>query len=98
MDKPTKVLFLVNEAEDDTYAVMPHLTGTLDPHTMTGYAHVGQHSAVHMEYVADSRLATPEEYASLKNELEGIGYVLDVQQYTGQEDFEIRERELEAMA
>ncbi len=96
-----KVLFLVHKDDatsDDIFAVFPNITGNMDPNTMMGYAQVGQHSAVHMGYVDESRLATPEEYASLKKELEGIGYVLDVQEFTGQADFEVRERELKAMA
>jgi hypothetical protein len=43
------------------------------------YEHVGQHGGAQYEIV--NRLtvpATPDEYASLKSELESIGYRLDV--------------------
>lgn len=75
----TKVQFLVNEKDPenpDLFAYFPE-----EEHNAihkTGYSHVGQHSGVHPEYAAESRPATPEEYASLKAELEGQGYVLDV--------------------
>lgn len=42
------------------------------------YAHIGQHSAVAPRYYAGLKKATPEEYAPLKTELEGIGYNLEV--------------------
>lgn len=43
------------------------------------YMRVGQHSAASYPHVvAVTHPAKPEEYASLKRELEGIGYVLKV--------------------
>lgn len=93
-----KVLFLVHKTDDSpVFAVFPHIVGTNDPHTMTCYEHVGQHGSAHMDYVAECRLAWAEECADLKRELEGIGYELDIQNESGQEDFIVRERELEAM-
>jgi hypothetical protein len=38
------------------------------------YAHVGQHGTCCMEWVNEQEMATPEEYADLKQELESIGY------------------------
>lgn len=43
------------------------------------YMHVGQHSSAEYKFVVDmTKLATPDEYAALKSELEGLGYVLRV--------------------
>jgi hypothetical protein len=43
------------------------------------YEHIGQHGgADYQGIVADSRLATPDEYKDLFEELESIGYNLDV--------------------
>lgn len=53
---------------------------------MTCYAHVGQHGACDMGWYAQTRPATPAEYADLKRELESYGsapedhYDLDVRQ------------------
>jgi hypothetical protein len=55
--------------------------------SLTCYAHLGQHSACCPEYVTNPealtpeiiiRNATPEEYAELKSELEGVGYNLEI--------------------
>jgi hypothetical protein len=87
-DEPlTKVEFLVNERDPenpDLFAYFPE-----DMHHgefRTGYSHVGQHSAVHPNYAKESRPATPEEYASLKAELEGLGYNLEVINATNEAD------------
>ena len=46
---------------------------------LTGYAHIGQHHKVSMDWVRkDTRLATEEEYTDLKKELISRGYILDV--------------------
>lgn len=43
------------------------------------YAHIGQHSGVdYYGCIKPTVLATPEEYADLKRELESIGYNLQV--------------------
>lgn len=44
----------------------------------TSYAHIGQHSACSPEYAKESRQATTKEYSSLKNELEQLGYNLEI--------------------
>lgn len=84
---------------DSVFAVFPYMTGTIDPHTMQMYAHVGQHGSACMDYLDECRLATPDQYRHLKSELEGIGYDLEVlEDYDRQEAFEARERELIAIA
>ena len=81
-DEPlTKVQFLVNEKDPenpDLFAYFPEENYDRMGNTQMGYSHIGQHSAVHTEYAEESREATPEEYADLKAELEGLGYNLEV--------------------
>jgi len=77
----TKVQFLVNEKDPenpDVFAYFPEENYDNAGKFKTGYSHIGQHSAVHPQYAAENRPATPEEYADLKAELEGVGYNLEV--------------------
>ena len=46
--------------------------------TFTGYAHLGQHTAVHKDYLKECTIAHREEYEPLKTELESIGYKLNI--------------------
>jgi hypothetical protein len=81
---PVRVMFLINETDPqdkgsfDVFAYFPEEDYDNAGKFKTGYSHVGQHTAVSPEYAAESRLATPEEYADLKAELESIGYNLEV--------------------
>jgi hypothetical protein len=78
---PVRVMFLVNESDPqnlDVFAYFPEENYDNAGKLKTGYSHIGQHSAVSPEYAAESRLATPEEYADLKAELESIGYNLEI--------------------
>ena len=94
-DKPEKVLFLMHpDADGAVIAVFPHSLGTNDPKTMMSYEHVGQHGAVHTDYVNECRTATEEEASSLRVELNRIGYVLAEDTKTDIEDFNIRVEEL----
>lgn len=78
----TKVWFLVNEKEEnnnDLFGYFPEANyNDFSTTTKTCYSHVGQHSACHVDYAKESRLATPEEYNDLKIELESIGYNLEI--------------------
>jgi len=77
----TKVQFLVNEKDPenpDVFAYFPEENHDVAGKYKVGYSHIGQHSAVDPRYAAESRPATPEEYANLKAELEGTGYNLEV--------------------
>ena len=42
------------------------------------YAHIGQHSSCHINYILQCKKATKEQYNDLYNELIGIGYILNV--------------------
>lgn len=76
-DEVTPVIFRAERSGDfkgDVTAVFPCEPGTSDRHTMSCYAHVGQHSGCTMGWYMDTRAATPEEYADLKKELESAPY------------------------
>lgn len=66
--------------EGEITAVFPTVPGTYEFHTCTCYAHVGQHGSCDFGWYAKTRPATPEEYASLKRELESapFGYRLKI--------------------
>lgn len=79
----TKVVFLVNERpgeEDDLFAFFPDENYFHDSElTKMSYSHIGQHSACVVEYAKESRLATPEEYSELYDELTNlIEYDLEI--------------------
>jgi hypothetical protein len=72
-----KVMYLVNEKDPenpDVFAYFPDENYDDKGIYKVGYSHIGQHSAVHPQYAAESRPATPEEYADLDAELRSIGY------------------------
>jgi hypothetical protein len=73
----TKVKFLFNEANQDLFAFFPYEEFD-NKCNKTAYSHIGQHSGCHPDYAIKSREATLEEYKSLKTELEGLGYNLEV--------------------
>jgi hypothetical protein len=66
----------------DITAVFPQLKYNKNMYgnsMLTGYAHLGQHTAVNIEWVnQDSEPATESEYLPLKQELESIGYDLKI--------------------
>lgn len=78
----TKVVFLMDKAEDGIdstpFALFPEDYYNESSLSFTCYSHVGQHSACHLSYARECKLATPEQYNDLKMELEGIGYNLNV--------------------
>lgn len=62
----TVVLFRRDEDGEIT-AVMPFDAGS--PGMMTCYAHIGQHSSCHIDWVKETFPASEEEYSALKAEL-----------------------------
>jgi len=80
----TKVLFLLEPKQDDQprdiFAYFPEIYHNKmnNSKMLTCYAHIGQHSACHQDYANECKPATPEQYKDLFNELEGIGYNLEV--------------------
>ena len=72
----TKVTFYFNKKNNDLFAFFPETTnGTVFGQS---YSKIGQHSDCHILYVQDSILAKPKDYLSLYQELESIGYNLEV--------------------
>jgi hypothetical protein len=80
----TKVKFLINDSNNDDFiggslmAYFPEDKFNNTPGLFTCYAHIGQHSACHIDYANECRPATPAEYKELKAELESIGYNLQI--------------------
>lgn len=83
----TKVLFLIDKPEDQftgdhergttgVFAYFPEVVHNGE--LKTCYSHIGQHSACHPDYAKECKEATPDQYADLKKELEGLGYNLNV--------------------
>lgn len=73
----TDVLFRATKSgqfKGEVTAVFPAEPGS--PGYMSCYAHTGQHSDCSFDWYYTTRPATPDEYRSLKSELESIGYVL----------------------
>lgn len=80
-EKLTDVIFLLDiGANNDTptvYAFFPKEV-YLPPKKYLSYAHIGQHGGCSIVYARKCKKATPEQYADLKNELESIGYNLNI--------------------
>jgi len=76
----TKVSFLYSKKHDEVFAYFPdeYYNKELYGFMKTGYSHIGQHSGCCPRYAKGCRKATPEQYASLKQELESIGYELKI--------------------
>ena len=82
----TLVRFVISKTvySDNVVAVFPKLLYNKRIYGNTElvcYAHIGQHSSCSREWAYDrknQRMATSREYASLKKELEDIGYVVRV--------------------
>ena len=77
----TKVVFRVwlnkYDAKGEVIALFPEIEQGRG--LCSSYMHVGQHSdASYYHMITRTRPAKPSEYASLKRELENIGYNLDV--------------------
>jgi len=86
----TKVVFRKFD-NGEIIALFPEIPGTNDVLTMSSYMHVGQHGSAHLSVVSNTKLATEEEYSSLKNELENIvGYNLRVSQRITKKDAKTR--------
>lgn len=64
--------------EQDIIALMPYESWKITRGCMS-YMHIGQHSESDYDFVISiTNPATPDEYKSLKNELESLGYNLKI--------------------
>ena len=80
-EPPVKVIFRTFRDGNDVIALFPELPGDMDAwSTCMSYVHVGQHSAADVRTIyGRTRLATPEEYTPLLQELtQIIGYTLRI--------------------
>lgn len=80
MNKKTITVFRKYK-DGEIIALFPAEKWNRHDYTCTSYVHVGQHGAADYSHVVSkTTLATPEEYADLKAELERIGYELDIKE------------------
>lgn len=90
----TKVIFRKEFPENGggIIAVFPSLAGDNNSYkTCLCYAHVGQHSACHVDYVAKSTFpARTLEYYDLMKELESIDYDLKISKRFSRKDLQSR--------
>ncbi len=78
----TKVQFLIDKSEDETesksiFAFFPELKER-NPNFALSYARVGQHSTCGFDYANECEKASESQYEILKQELENIGYNLNI--------------------
>lgn len=73
-----QVKFLIEKDGEDVFAYFPYEPFDTEGDFNTCYAHIVQHSACHPDYAKECKEATPEQYKDLKEELESIGYVLEI--------------------
>jgi len=93
-EPPTPTIFKKDRDGGGVFAAFPTLPGDDNPATMMAYAHVGQHSAAHMNYVSSAKPAKPAEYASLLSELKSIGYNPKIMQKMTQAHYQARKATL----
>lgn len=72
-----ETVFLIHPKDPEIFAAFPKVMW--NDRDYTTYAHGGQHSPACPEYLQECKLATPQQYEGLKNELETIvGYNLKI--------------------
>jgi hypothetical protein len=64
--------------KSEVFAFFPDDIYSDDKNVKTCYAHIGQHSSCHIDYLIGCQKATKEQYADLYSELTQIGYNLKV--------------------
>ena len=74
----TNVKFLIEKPGGnlpcEVFAFFPNEKYSHEKGMFTSYAHVGQHSACHIDYANECREAKPSEYQDLLKELQQQGY------------------------
>lgn len=91
---PTKVIFR-KYPDGNIIALFPEDPGDQSPYNCSSYMAIGQHGAADPHGVIEAtQPARPDDYADLKEELESIGYVLDVKQKYTSAMFAKRKEEL----
>lgn len=75
----TKVKFLLDTDQPaQIFAFFPDDKYNDNPNLFTSYAHIGQHSACHIDYANECKPASQEQYTPLLKELTQIGYKLKI--------------------
>jgi len=62
--------------QGDIIALFPEIQADMSRGNCQSYQHTGQHGAANYRIVNNTKLATPEEYMPLADELYRIGYKL----------------------
>ncbi len=75
----TAVKFLIEKPEGNlpcnVFAFFPNEKyNSIEPNVFTSYAHIGQHSACHIDYANECKEAQYNEFSDLLKELIGQGY------------------------
>lgn len=77
----TRVMFYKEKDSNDVFAFFPEEYYNIKLYGLdirTCYAHLGQHSACHVDYLIGLEKAKEDEYEYLRLELEGLGYNLRI--------------------
>ena len=81
MEDKTIVIFRKFEDDGSIIAIFPEIPGTNNRYTCNSYVHIGQHGSCDPYGLVEiTKLAKPEEYKDLYDELTRIGYDLVVRQ------------------
>jgi hypothetical protein len=87
----TKTIF--RKFNDGSIIAMFPEIGTSVASTCSSYMHLGQHCpCVPDAVIEDTKIATPAEYGSLKEELERIGYKIEAIKRLRQSHYVVRQR------
>ena len=79
MSERTQADVLFRRFAGEVVALLPGFAGSPTLFECACYAHMGQHGSAHLGHVMRmSRPATPDEYASLMQEMTALGYDLTV--------------------
>ena len=81
MNDKTIVIFRKFKNDGSVIAIFPEIPGSCDRYTCNSYMHIGQHGTCNpYNLIGITKLAKPEEYKELYNELTQIEYDLVVRQ------------------
>lgn len=94
MNSTTKVIFR-KYPDGELVALFPELPATPDPSFCLSYSRIGQHSTATPDLVRTTKRATESEAASLKTELERIGYTLRVLKRFPADSYQIRKKAIQ---
>lgn len=77
VDKEQTEVIFRKYSDGEIIALFPYLPEFRYTSCMS-YMHVGQHGTAHLELINTTKLASPDEYKDLQQELINIGYNLKV--------------------